>query len=65
MYYIFYSTNNVFIGEEILKKNKIQYTIVPTPVKDSIYCGVCLLSDEKKDKVMNLFSELKFITYEK
>ncbi|WP_077369759.1 DUF3343 domain-containing protein [Anaerosalibacter sp. Marseille-P3206] len=54
MYYIFYSTNDVFKGEEILRDNNIDYKIVPTPIKDSVYCGVCLFSDVSIDTIQNL-----------
>jgi len=56
MYYLFYSTNNVFKGEEILKDNNIDYKIVPTPVKDSVYCGVCLWSDVSVEIIKDLFN---------
>lgn len=59
MYYIFYSTNDVFKGEEILRDNNIDYKIVPTPIKDSVYCGACLWSLEKKEIIKKLFYGMK------
>ncbi len=59
MYYIFYSTNDVFKGEEILNDNNIDYKILPTPVKDNVYCGVCLWSDEDVDVIKRLFDSDK------
>lgn len=42
MYLVFYSTNDVFIAEKELISNGIECTIVPTPVLDKAYCGICL-----------------------
>ena len=42
MYIIFYKTNDVFAAEEKLLENKIETKIVPTPVQDKAYCGVCV-----------------------
>lgn len=48
MYYIFYKTNDVFLCEEILSKKNISVEIVPTPVQDKAYCGVCLRVNSKE-----------------
>ncbi len=42
MYFIFYRTNDVFAAEELLQDKGIKTEIVPTPVQDKAYCGVCL-----------------------
>lgn len=42
MYVVFYNTSDVFEAEEILKSMNIECSIVPTPVSDKAYCGVCL-----------------------
>lgn len=42
MYIIFYSTSHVFEAEERLKGKGIEYKIVPTPVTDKAYCGICI-----------------------
>lgn len=42
---IFYKTNDVFEAEEKLSNQNIICTIVPTPVQDKAYCGVCLSID--------------------
>jgi hypothetical protein len=42
MYIIFFSTSNVFEAEERLKNSGIWCKIVPTPVTDKAYCGVCV-----------------------
>lgn len=41
-YLVFYSTSDVFAAEEVLNNNKISCEIVPTPVTDKAYCGVCI-----------------------
>lgn len=42
MHIVFYSTSDVFKAEEILNINNIECKVVPTPVQDKAYCGVCL-----------------------
>ncbi len=49
MYIVFFSTSDVFETEEILINNGIDCTIVPTPVTDKAYCGVCLKTDADID----------------
>lgn len=46
MYIVFYSTSHVFEAEERLKEHGINCSIVPTPVTDKAYCGVCVETDE-------------------
>lgn len=47
MYLVFYSTNNVFRAEEILTAAKIECKVVPTPVTDKAYCGVCIETEDQ------------------
>lgn len=42
MYIVFYSTSHVFEAEERLKEQEIECSVVPTPVTDKAYCGVCI-----------------------
>ena len=42
MYLVFYKTNDVFAAEELLQNIGITVEIVPTPVQDKAYCGVCV-----------------------
>lgn len=42
MYIVFFSTSDVFEAEERLNKAKIGCKVLPTPVTDKAYCGVCL-----------------------
>jgi hypothetical protein len=48
MYIAFYSTSDVFAGEEKLKGQSIDCKIVPTPVTDKAYCGVCIFCTDKE-----------------
>lgn len=53
MLFVFYKTNDVFLAEERLQENGVQVDIVPTPVQDKAYCGVCVqvnASDADKAK---------------
>ena len=43
----FFSTNDVFVGEEKLKDRQIDCRIVPTPVTDKAYWGVCIETDNE------------------
>lgn len=43
MYFVFYNTNDVFVAEERLQEQKISVEVVPTPVQDKAYCGVCAM----------------------
>lgn len=42
MYIVFFSTNHVFEAEERFNDKGIECKIVPTPVIDKAYCGVCI-----------------------
>ena len=42
MHFVFYKTTDVFLAEEKLLAANIQVEIVPTPVQDKAYCGVCV-----------------------
>jgi hypothetical protein len=42
MHLVFYRTSDVFEAEEILQSHNIVTDIVPTPVQDKAYCGVCV-----------------------
>ena len=47
MHIVFYSTSHVFQTEEKLKEKGIECKIVPTPVTDKAYCGVCIQTENK------------------
>ena len=48
MHIMFYSTSDVFEAEEKIRDAGMECKIVPTPVKDKAYCGVCIQIEEKK-----------------
>ena len=50
MHIVFYSTSDVFKAEEVLNENAIECKVVPTPVQDKAYCGVCVETAEEKAK---------------
>ncbi len=58
MFLVFYSTNDVFRAEDILNKESIQCEVVPTPVTDKAYCGVCIQTDVRN--VINLMTDMEF-----
>lgn len=45
MYLVFYKTSDVFEVEELFNQKGIINEVVPTPVQDKAYCGVCLKVD--------------------
>lgn len=63
MHLIFYKTNDVFSAEERLISNNIAVEIVPTPVQDKAYCGVCVkISKTDVDRVGSILSDLEYKT---
>lgn len=58
MYIVFYSTSNVFKAEELLTNSSIPCEVVPTPVQDKAYCGVCIRT--QADKVLEILKGIEF-----
>lgn len=58
MFIVFYSTSNVFRAEEILNEAAIECKVVPTPVTDKAYCGVCIQTENEKAK--ELMDDMEF-----
>lgn len=58
MYLVFYSTSNVFKAEELLAEKDIKCDIVPTPVTDKAYCGVCVKVSQ--DAELTVLGELEY-----
>ena len=58
MFIVFYSTSNVFRAEEILNEAAIECKVVPTPVTDKAYCGVCIQTDDEEAK--GLMDDMEF-----
>lgn len=52
MHCVFYKTNDVFEGEEQLINSNIGCDIVPTPVQDKAYCGVCIRFDYADQEIV-------------
>ena len=42
MHLVFYRTSDLFEAVEILQSHDIATEIVPTPVQEKAYCGVCI-----------------------
>ncbi len=61
MHVVFYKTNDVFIAEEKLKELGLNVRIVPTPVQDKAYCGVCVKVEiDKPDKINGGLSGMQY-----
>ena len=58
MYLVFFSTSNVFRAEEILNAADIECKVVPTPVQDKAYCGVCVQTEN--DAAVELMEDMEF-----
>ena len=52
MHIVFYSTSDVFKAEEILNNKCIECRVVPTPVQDKAYCGVCVETQDEQAEVL-------------
>lgn len=57
MHIVFYSTSHVFEAEERLKEKGIDCKVVPTPVTDKAYCGVCI--ETYADNVEQLINDME------
>ena len=61
MYFVFYNTNDVFVAEERLQEQKISVEVVPTPVQDKAYCGVCaMVSKEDEDAAVQILTGMEY-----
>ena len=61
MYLVFYRTSDVFDAEERLNENNINTEIVPTPVQDKAYCGVCVkVDDETLEPAKEILLDLEY-----
>lgn len=58
MYIVFYSTSNVFEAEEKINDAGLECKIVPTPVTDKAYCGVCVETND--EEVLQLLDEMEY-----
>lgn len=61
MHFVFYRTADVFAAEELLQDKGIQTNIVPTPVQDKAYCGVCVeVSETDSSATEQILSDFEF-----
>lgn len=61
MYLIFYKTNDVFAAEEKLQTAGITTKIVPTPVQDKAYCGVCVqVKDTDREATKEILKNMEY-----
>lgn len=61
MHFIFYRTNDVFAAEDLLQREAIRTEIVPTPVQDKAYCGVCVKVDsDDVEKCVRLLAGMDY-----
>lgn len=62
MYIVFFSTSDVFRAEEILNEISVECKVVPTPVTDKAYCGVCIQTEDEKAK--EVMEDMEFEVYD-
>lgn len=60
MYYVFYKTTDVFAVEELLSSLGIVVDVVPTPVQDKAYCGVCLKVSDQIEGIAQVISAFEY-----
>lgn len=61
MHFVFYKTSDVFKAEEKLNEADINNSIVPTPVQDKAYCGVCVrINDDSSDAAENVLVNMEY-----
>ena len=60
MHLVFYKTNDVFVAEEKLLEKNIETEIVPTPVQDKAYCGVCVKVSANRDTVFSFLDGMDY-----
>lgn len=58
MHIVFYSTTDVFRAEELINTSGSICKVVPTPVQDKAYCGVCVETEDTT--VLNLLNGLEY-----
>ena len=60
MHFVFYKTNDVFAAEEKLLAENVHVEVVPTPVQDKAYCGVCIqLKTDAIEKAESILSGME------
>lgn len=62
-YFLFPTTNSVFLAEGALNESNIVCDIKPTPVSDKVCCGLCIaVNKEYVSRVIKIFKE-KYIEF--
>ncbi len=60
---VFYRTTDVFEAEERFQEHGIAVEIVPTPVQDKAYCGVCIyIKDTQYSRAEEILDGLEYKT---
>ena len=60
---VFYRTTDVFEAEERFQEHGIDVEIVPTPVQDKAYCGVCIyIKEAQQPSVAEILNGLEYKT---
>lgn len=62
MYFIFYKTSDVFAAEEKLQAANVTVEIVPTPVQDKAYCGVCIEIKTDMEKAKDVIDGMEYMS---
>ena len=61
MHFVFYKTSDVFKAEERLNDASIKNSIVPTPVQDKAYCGVCIrINDDDSELARKKLTDMEY-----
>lgn len=61
IHFVLYKTSDVFRAEELLNEANITNSIVPTPVQDKAYCGVCVrISSDSVEQAKIVLAELEY-----
>ncbi len=58
MHIVFFSTSDVFKAEERLNTESIECQVVPTPVLDKAYCGVCI--ETSVESAIELLTDMEY-----
>lgn len=61
-YILFPSYTSGLALETLLKKDKIKYTIVPTPRELSVSCGICIQYEKQDEERIKQLIDMNSIT---
>ena len=60
LYCVFYKTTDVFKAEEFLEQANVPCSVVPTPVQEKAYCGVCVRTECNEAQVKTILTGMNF-----